>query len=119
MNLLVVEDSDEVRQRLCQLLAAIPSLQIAQSATLAAGIEQLRQDPPDIVILDLQLPDGDGVMLLKTSKREFPATRVLVLTNHICRRRLCMEEGADCFFDKSLEFMALLDAVKERVRHAN
>lgn len=112
MNLLVVEDSNEVRQRLCQFLVAIPNVKVVEKTTRAAGMEQLRLDSPDIVILDLQLPDGDGMQLLRTAKRDFPATRVFVFTNHVFHRRQCLAEGADRFFDKSMEFIALLEAIK-------
>lgn len=112
MNLLLIEDSPDVQQRLCQLLASIPNLKVVARNTVAGGTDQLRQDSPDIVILDLQLPDGDGMQLLRTAKRDFPATRVFVFTNHIFHRRQCKLEGADMFFDKSLEFQALLEAVE-------
>ncbi|MBI5920646.1 MAG: response regulator transcription factor [Betaproteobacteria bacterium] len=116
MKLLVIEDSPEVRQRLCQMLAALPKLNVVAIATLAAGLEKLREDPPDLVILDLQLADGDGMKMLRIAKREFPATRVFVLTNHVFRRQLCLKEGADRFFDKSMEFGVLLEAVKGLAR---
>ncbi|MDD5177272.1 MAG: response regulator transcription factor [Sterolibacterium sp.] len=112
MNLLVIEDSCEVRQRLCQLLAGIPRVNVVEKTTLAAGMEQLRLDPPDIVILDIHLPDGDGMQVLRTAKRDFPATQVFVFTNHVFHRRQCQAEGADRFFDKSMEFVALLEAVR-------
>lgn len=112
MKLLVIEDSPEVQRRLCRLLTAIPDTSVAASTSLGAGMEQLRREPPDIVILDLQLSDGDGMDLLITAKRDYPAIRVFVLSNHVFRRQLCMAAGADRFFDKSMEFGALLDAIK-------
>lgn len=112
MKLLVIEDSLEVQQRLCQMLATIPRLSVAATDSVAAGLEQLHLTPPDVVILDLQLSDGDGLQVLRIAKREVPAVQVFVLTNHVFRRQLCLKEGADGFFDKSMEFGTLLNAVK-------
>jgi DNA-binding NarL/FixJ family response regulator len=61
---------------------------------------------PDVAILDVRMPRGSGVDVLRTLKRDNPAATVIILTNFIDpeARQLCMAQGADYFFDKSIEF---------------
>jgi CheY-like chemotaxis protein len=58
---------------------------------------------PDLVILDIQMPDGDGVAVLGAAQRLQPAPVVMVLTNRAApyHRLRCEAAGADFFLDKS------------------
>lgn len=62
--------------------------------------------PPDLVISDIHLPDGDGVAVLGAAKRLQPAPVVMVLTNcaDAYHRLRCEAAGADFFLDKSKQF---------------
>ena len=68
---------------------------------------------PDCVVLDYQLIDGTAVDVLRAVHPVSPATVFLVLTNHPIPqyRRVCLEAGASRFFDKSLEFGKVRDAI--------
>jgi DNA-binding NarL/FixJ family response regulator len=68
-----------------------------------ASIRQLR---PDAVILDIRLPGGSGITLLRHMKRERPAATVIVLTNYPYPqyREECLDAGADYFLYKATEF---------------
>lgn len=112
MKLLIVEDSSLVSTRLQLAFGKIPALGIEIADRLGLALERFRALQPELVILDIELPDGNGLDLLRTIKRERPATRVLMFSNHDFVRQRCKLEGADYFFDKSGAFEALAATVQ-------
>lgn len=77
-RVLVVEDAPEYAQLITAALRADEHT-VAAASTLVAAREQLRSAPPDVVILDLTLPDGDGLDLCQEIRRD-SAAFVLMLT---------------------------------------
>ena len=117
MTVLVVEDSAPVRARVVALLREYGLEVIGEAATAAEALALADSLRPDAIVLDLNLPDGDGMDILPALKARRPAPLVAVLTNSAqveCRDR-CLALGADHFFDKSREFEAVADAL---FRHA-
>ncbi len=83
MRLLVVDDHEVVRQGLVALLDRREAFQVvAEAATVAEAIEQARRHQPDIVIMDVRLPDGSGIEACREIRAELPATRVVMLTSY-------------------------------------
>lgn len=118
MRLLIVEDSKLVAERLRFVLAGIPELSVATAERADAGLEYFRAWQPQTVILDIELPGGNGLDLLRTIKQENAGTRVLMFSNHECYRAYCRKEGADAFFDKAVDFEALTGLVKQMAEAA-
>jgi len=109
VKLLIVDDSSAVYGRLLEMLGGVEhltALSIARS--LHEAVEKGRQLCPDAVVLDVRLPDGSGLDALSRIKRDSPGTRVYIFTNQIEFRDKARRAGADGFFDKSLEFEALV-----------
>ncbi len=107
IRVLVSDDSASIRRRVVQLLSEIPSVNVVRETEDVAGtLEAVQAVRPDIVVLDMQMPDGSGIDVLKYVKREMPDTKVIMLTNHASDfyRRKCIDTGADFFFDKTTEF---------------
>jgi two-component system, OmpR family, response regulator len=111
MKIFLVEDSKAVRQRVAGVLGCIPGVEIEEAATLAEAKERLLKNRPDVAVLDIQLPDGRGMDLLKYIKGRLPGTRNIVFTNHPHYRQHCLLNGADYFFDKSIELDDLIEVV--------
>jgi two-component system, NarL family, response regulator DevR len=83
LRILVVDDHEVVRQGLVSLLDRREGLQVvAQAGTVAEAIEQARRFEPDIVILDVRLPDGSGIEACREIRSELPKTRVIMLTSY-------------------------------------
>lgn len=84
LAILIVEDMSPVRRLLARLLT-LDGHVVIEAETLAQGFEQARSQRLDVVLLDLQLPDGDGLSLLEhwPSQRERPP--VIVLTAAVTR----------------------------------
>ena len=114
MKILIVDDHAAVRERLTCLLRAITKHSvITAAASVAEALQQLRMDCPDLVILDLFLPDGSGLDVLKVIKQEKWQTRVFIVTNHSEPqfRKRCLLEGEELFFDKSEEYEDMIDSI--------
>ncbi len=83
MRLLVVDDHEVVRQGLVALLERREAFQVvAEAGTVAESIEQARRHQPDIVIMDVRLPDGSGIEACRAIRAELPETRVVMLTSY-------------------------------------
>jgi two-component system, NarL family, response regulator DevR len=83
LRLLVVDDHEVVRQGLVALLDRREGFQVvAEAGTVAEAIEQARRFVPDIVIMDVRLPDGSGIEACREIRAELPATRVVMLTSY-------------------------------------
>lgn len=114
IEVLIVDDSEPIRERLAVLLAESGQIRIvAQVGTSADGWEAVQRLEPDAVILDIRLPDGTGIALLKKIKASYPQIKVIMLTNFDARpyRRQCRLLGADDFLNKTLEFEKVLACI--------
>lgn len=103
----IVDDSLIVRARIMTMLGDLERIRIIghapNSAEASTAIRSLR---PDIVILDVQMPGGSGIELLREIKKFQPSPIAIMFTNFpfVQIRKECMEAGADYFFDKSRDF---------------
>jgi DNA-binding NarL/FixJ family response regulator len=115
MRILIADDSPIVRDRLSNLLGDVDGAEVIAQAKDATQAKALAKNlKPDIAILDLRMPQGNGVEVLREIKRGNPDSRVIMLTNFVDAesRRLCLDQGADYFFDKSIEFEKVLEVLR-------
>ncbi len=116
MKILIVDDSESIRKRLDAMVKKIGgNTEIAHAENVQEAIEKAGAFDPDITILDIKMPGGSGIDVLKEIKAKRPETTVVMLTNYPYPqyREKCMKEGATFFFDKSTEFERVMDVVKE------
>lgn len=115
MTLLIVEDSALVRRKLVSALLEIRGAEILEAGTVREALAAVARNAPEIALLDIRLPDGTGIDVLKKTRSEGLRTVVVFLTNYATRqyRERCMGEGADFFFDKSTEFDKAIEVIKE------
>lgn len=117
LKLLIVDDSELIRTSLRGLTADIPGIAaVNAAASLSQALESVRSHPPDLVILDLHLPDGIALDIIPALKELARGVQIAVLTNdaHACNRAKSLAVGAHWFFDKSTEFENLLDVVRQQ-----
>jgi two-component system, NarL family, response regulator DevR len=82
-RLLVVDDHEVVRQGLVAMLERRPGFQVvAEAGTAADAIEMARRHQPDLVVMDVRLPDGSGIEACREIRAEMPNTRVVILTSY-------------------------------------
>jgi DNA-binding NarL/FixJ family response regulator len=115
MKVLLVDDSTIVRERLADLLAEFPGVDlVAQASDAQRAIELTRTFKPDLVVLDVRMPDRSGIDLIEEIKHVRPASRIMMLTNAPTpeNRDESLKRGADYFFDKSGEIDQIIDVLK-------
>jgi ActR/RegA family two-component response regulator len=117
LNLLIVDDSNQVRTSLCRWLQTVPGVAcIAEAGSLNEAMKRAREDVPDLVILDMHLPDGLGLEIICSLKQLSPDLRVAVLSLHDSYRQSCLSLGADWFFDKVAGLNGLMACVQLQVQ---
>jgi YesN/AraC family two-component response regulator len=113
---LIVDDSAVIRRRLISMLSEIPGVKlVGEAAGAVEGAELIRNEHPDVVILDIRMPDRSGIGLLEDIKHDPERPTIIILTNYpyTAYQKRCMELGASHFFDKSSEFTELETVVRE------
>jgi DNA-binding NarL/FixJ family response regulator len=103
----IVDDSELLRQRLIDMVSEIQGVEVVGEAGDVSEAEtSIRALKPDAVILDIRLPGGSGIDILRHVKREHEATIVIVLTSYPYPqyKKECLDAGADYFFQKAIEF---------------
>lgn len=84
------------------------------------GIQILKREKPDVLILDMKLPDMSGLLVLKVSKENSPLTKVIVNTGYVDQSLIDQAEelGRDVFLQKPFD-LGLLKEEVERVLGCN
>ena len=83
LALLIVDDHEVVRQGLVALLGRRPEFQVvAEAGTVADAVAAARRFRPDLVVMDVRLPDGSGIEACREIRAEMPETRVVILTSY-------------------------------------
>jgi DNA-binding NarL/FixJ family response regulator len=116
LRLLLCDDSDHVRRYMRRTLDSDDRIEIAGEAALVSeSIEQYQALRPDVVILDIQMPDGSGYEALRAIKEIDEDALVMMLTNYAdpIFRQACMRAGANYFFDKTTEFHRVSELLNE------
>jgi DNA-binding NarL/FixJ family response regulator len=101
---LVVEDSPFHRQRLVELVArTLSGFVVSEAPDVSSAIASARRLRPEVVTLDLGLPDGSGLEVLRAIRQEGAPARVIVVTGNSDERyrRASLQAGADAFLDKA------------------
>ena len=97
IRVLVVDDHQIFVQSLVRLLGAQPTIEIVGTATTAAQAEAAAVAyQPDVVLMDFELPDRDGVRAAETIRSLVPQTKVLMLTGRTDRHAVVQAIGAGC-----------------------
>lgn len=107
MKVFIVDDSTEICERVLALISELNDIQmVGQAKTLREARKMIQLLKPQAIILDIKLPDGNGIQMLKEIKSNSPMPKIVVFSNHTHPnfRKRCLEAGADSFFDKSTEF---------------
>jgi DNA-binding NarL/FixJ family response regulator len=115
IRVFIADDAAIIRRRLSAMLGRIEGVEIVGEAeTGQAALMSIEKLEPDVVLLDLNMPDGSGIGVLKAIGDKIRRLRIVVLTNYADShyRKTCLQMGAERFFDKSSEFTKAIDFVE-------
>jgi DNA-binding NarL/FixJ family response regulator len=116
LRILLVDDHDVVRAGLRSVFDNADDLRVVgEAGTAAEAIRRVGLDLPDIVVLDVRLPDGSGIDVCRKIKERWPSTGVLILTSYADRDALieAYDAGASGYILKRVDSAELLDAVHQ------
>jgi DNA-binding NarL/FixJ family response regulator len=107
IKVFIADDSLIVREHLVTMFDELVGVEIVgQAENVTESIRAIGNLQPDVVILDIRMPGGSGIDVLKRVKQDEVAPVVIILTNYPYPgyRQKCLQAGADFFLDKSTEF---------------
>ncbi len=117
-SLLVVEEDDALRATLADALSSICK-RVRQAATLTDGMRQCVEEQPDLVLLDLGLPDGDGYELLVRMRTVTTVPVIVLSTRDDDEQKVqILDAGADDFLIKPCNAAELVARVKGLLRRS-
>src|SRR6266851_1287264 len=114
-RVLIVDDEVDSCWLVAFVLRQDPNLALAGEATDGEmAVSLVRQERPDVVVIDVMMPRLDGLEATRRIKQEYPATKVLVLTSLTddATRSEAFEKGADAFLDKREIATVLLPTIR-------
>jgi DNA-binding NarL/FixJ family response regulator len=115
IRILTADDHGLVRKGIAAILASQPDMNlVAEASNGCEAVEQFRSHGPDITLMDLQMPEMNGLDAMIAIRAEFPDARVIMLTTyagdvHVLR---AMKVGARGYLLKTLLDKELLDTIR-------
>ena len=117
-RILIVDDDADLRNALVEQLALHPEFQVASVETAEAAVKLIGDSPPDLVIMDVGLPDLDGRQAVKLIRRDGYRRPIIMLTAHDSDADavLGLDSGANDFVGKPFRFVVLLARIRAQLR---
>lgn len=116
IRIVLVDDHQMVRVGLKTLLEGFPPIQVVgEAATAAEALEVVSQSKPDVVLLDIRLPDGSGLEVCRQLRKAHRGLRVLMLTSYFTDDMVmdAIEAGAEGYLLKEINADFLVRSIKE------
>jgi DNA-binding NarL/FixJ family response regulator len=116
LRILIADDHEVVRRGLIDLLSADPEVDvIGEAGSVAQAMAQIPALRPDVAVLDVRLPDGNGIELCRDLLSKMPELRCLVLTSFTSDEAMldAILAGASGYVVKDIKGMELAKAIKD------
>ena len=115
IRILTVDDHPLLRKGIAALVNAELDLKlVAEASNGKEAIDAFRSHQPDVTLMDLQMPEVDGLEAIETIRREFPEARIIVLTTYSGDTQVlrALKAGARGYVLKGHVHKELLDAIR-------
>lgn len=117
LRVLVVEDDREIRSMM-QSSLAVEGFAVQTAVSVSEASALLQHDLPDILLLDLGLPDGDGMALVQTVRKRHNLPILVVSARHQEVQKIqLLDAGADDYLTKPFSVAELLARIRVALRH--
>lgn len=115
LKILIVDGHDIVRKGLAMLISRQKDLSVvAEAGTIAEALEKARAFIPDIVVMDIRLPDGSGIEACRDIRDENNKVKVLILTSYEGEAVVgSVLAGASGYLLKELHSQEIVDAIRK------
>lgn len=120
MRLFIADDSDILRSHLEEILSDIDGIEVVgQARDAREARDSIPKLNPDVVILDIRMPHGNGISVMEAMKKENIPAKVIIFTNYpyLQYRKEYIAAGADYFFHKAIDLEKLIEAIKDLIPH--
>ena len=113
-KILIVDDEvgivDEIRDFLTE-----EGYDVQTADTVKAGIALVTSFKPDVLIVDMKLPDASGIDVLRVCRNELPQTKTLVVTGYVDQKIMDEAEnmGRDMFLQKPFDLVTLIEEIQK------
>jgi len=116
IRIVIADDHHLVRQGFRAMLERLPSMEVvAEASTGQEAIEQYARHQPDVLLLDLRLPDMCGVQVIRAVREQFLVARIIVLTTYDGDDEIyqSLQAGAKAYLLKDVTLEELADCIEK------
>lgn len=116
LKILIVDDHDIVRRGLATLISRQEDLSVvAEAGTVAEAVEKARESVPDVVVMDIRLPDGSGIEACRDIRAENADIKVLMLTSYSDEEAVMgsIMAGASGYLLKEIRSQEIVEAIRK------
>lgn len=117
-TILIADDDNELREALAEQLALHEEFSTVEADNATKAVQNVRSQPPDMVIMDVGLPDMDGREAVKLIRKDGFKGPIIMLTGHVTDADavLGLESGANDYVNKPFRFAVLLARIRAHLR---
>jgi DNA-binding NarL/FixJ family response regulator len=113
IRILTVDDHKMFREGLAMMLATQPDMNlVAQASNGREAIQKFRQHHPDITLMDLQMPEMNGLEAMVAIRKEAPDAKIIILTTYESDVQAAMKLGARAYLLKTQLDKELLGTIR-------
>lgn len=119
ITILLVDDEQDFLETTTKRLSR-RGYEVRSAVNCSDAIRSIEGSPPEVIVLDVMLPDRDGIQCLKEIKQKWPTIIVILLTGHASMQagRQCLEYGANDYCLKPIELDELVEKIKIACKNA-
>jgi len=115
-RILIVDDDAQFRRTLRLALTSL-GYQVADAASGTQAMESLKTSVPDIVLIDWQMPDMDGLQTCQAVRSSWDVPVVIITGNRANPRAKAMAAGASAFLTKPFSVQDLMARIESTLKH--
>lgn len=119
ITILLVDDEQDFLETTTKRLSR-RGYEVRSAVNCSDAIRSIEGSAPEVIVLDVMLPDRDGIQCLKEIKQKWPTIIVILLTGHASMQagRQCLEYGANDYCLKPIELDELVEKIKIACKNA-